>query len=122
MVEIGRKDFDIDEIIKKMHNPKIGAISVYLGTVREFPEGMGLEFEENDSAVRELEKIEKRAIDRFNIEDISIIHRTGFLGISENILLVAVSASHREPAFDACRRIIDEIKNLHKSWGRELSK
>ena len=122
MVEIRRKNFDIDEIIKKMHNPKIGAISVYLGTVREFPEGMGLEFEENDSAVQELEQIEKRAIDRFDIEDISIIHRTGFLGISENILLVAVSASHREPAFDACRRIIDEIKDLHKSWGRELSK
>jgi molybdopterin synthase catalytic subunit len=122
MVEIGRKDFDIDEIIRKMQNPKIGAISVYLGTVREFPEGMGLEFEENDSAVRELEQIEKRAIDRFDIEDISIIHRTAFLGISENILLVAVSASHREPAFDACRQIIDEIKDLHKSWGRELSK
>jgi molybdopterin synthase catalytic subunit len=122
MVEIVRKDFDIDDITKKMHNPKIGAISVYLGTVREFPGGIGLEFEENDSAVRELEQIEKRAIDRFDIEDISIIHRTGFLGISENILLVAVSASHREPAFDACRRIIDEIKNLHKSWGRELSK
>ena len=117
-----RKDFDIDDITKKMHNPKIGAISVYLGTVREFPEGMGLEFKENDRAVRELEQIEKRAIDRFDIEDISIIHRTGFLGISENILLVAVSASHREPAFHACRRIIDEIKDLHKSWGRELSK
>ena len=122
MVEIRRKNFDIDEIIKKMHNPKIGAISVYLGTVREFPEGMGLEFEENDSAVQELEQIEKRAIDRFDIEDISIIHRTGFLDIAEDILLVAVSASHREPAFDACRRIIDEIKDLHKSWGRELSK
>jgi len=122
MVEIGKKDFDIDEIIKKMHNPKIGAISVYVGTVREFPEGMGLEFEENDSAVRELEQIEKRAIDRFDIKDISIIHRTGFLGILENILLVAVSASHREPAFYACIRIIDEIKDLHKSWGRELSK
>jgi molybdopterin synthase catalytic subunit len=122
MVEIVRKEFDIDDITQKMHNPKIGAISVYLGTVREFPGGKGLEFEENDSAVRELEQIEKRAIDRFDIEDISIIHRTGFLGISENILLVAVSASHREPAFDACRRIIDEIKDLHKSWGRELSK
>ena len=120
MVEIGKTDFDIDEVIKKMHNPKIGAISVYVGTVRAFPEGMGLEFEENDSAVQELEQIEKRAIDRFDIEDISIIHRTGFLGVSENILLVAISASHREPAFDACRSTIDEIKDLHKSWGREL--
>jgi molybdopterin synthase catalytic subunit len=122
MVEIRREDFDIDKIIKKMHSPKIGAISIYLGTVREFPKGMGLEFEDNNRAFLKLKEIEKRAIDRFDIEDISIIHRIGFLGISENILLVAVSAPHREPAFDACRSIIDEIKDLHKSWGKDVSK
>lgn len=122
MVEIATEDFDIDKIIKRMHSPKIGAISIYLGTVREFRKGMGLEFEDNNRAVLKLKEIEKRAIGRFDIEDISIIHRTGFLGISENILLIAVSASHREPAFDACRSIIDEIKDFHKSWGREISK
>ena len=122
MIEIRREDFDIDEIIKKMRSPRIGAISIYLGTVREFPKGIGLAFEDDDRAVLKLKEIEKTAIDRFDIEDISIIHRTGFLGISENILLIAVSASHREPAFDACRSIIDEIKDFHKSWGRELSK
>ena len=122
MVEIRRENFSIDEITRKMHDPKIGALSIYLGTVREFLEGMGLEFEDDNRAVRELEEIEKRAISRFDIEDVAIIHRTGFLGISENILLVAVSASHREPAFDACRSIIDEIKSFHKSWGKELSR
>ena len=122
MVEIRRENFSIDEITGKMQDPKIGAISIYVGTVREFPEGVGMEFGENGSAVRELEAIEKRAINRFDIKDVAIIHRTGFLGISENILLIAVSASHRGPAFDACRTIIDEIKDLHKSWGKELSK
>ena len=122
MIEIRREDFSIDEITRKMQDPKIGAISVYLGTVREFPEGMGLEFEDDNRAVRELEAIEKRAINRFDIKDVSIIHRTGFLGISENILLIAVSAPHREPAFNACRSMIDEIKDLHKSWGKDVSK
>lgn len=122
MIEIRREDFDIDEIIKKMHSPKIGAISIYLGTVREFPNGIGLEFEDDNRAVQKLKEIEKIAMDRFDIEDISIIHRIGFLGISENILSVAVSASHREPAFDACRNVIDEIKDLHKSWGKEVPK
>ncbi len=122
MIEIRREDFDIDEIIKKMHSPKIGAISIYLGTVREFPNGIGLEFEDDNRAVQKLKEIEKIAMDRFDIEDISIIHRSGFLGISENILLIAVSAPHREPAFVACRSIIDEIKDLHKSWGKEVPK
>jgi len=122
MIEIRREDFSVDDITKKMMNPKIGAISIYLGTVREFPRGLGLEFEDDNHAVRKLEEIEKRAIDRFDVEEVAIVHRVGFLGISENILLVAVSAAHREPAFDACRSIIDDIKDFHKSWGKEVPK
>jgi molybdopterin synthase catalytic subunit len=122
MIEIRRKDFSIDEITKKMKNPKIGALSIYLGTVREFPEGLGLEFENDNHAIQKLEEIEKRAINKFDVEDVAIIHRVGFLGISENILLVAVAASHRGPAFDACRSIIDDIKDFHKSWRKEVPK
>jgi molybdopterin synthase catalytic subunit len=122
MIEIRREDFSIDEITKRMKSPKIGAISIYLGTVREFPQGLGLEFEDENHAVQKLEEIEKRAIDKFDVEDVAIIHRVGFLGISENILLVAVSASHRGPAFDACRSIINDIKDFHKSWRKEVPK
>jgi len=122
MIEIRREDFSIDEITKKMKSPKIGALSIYLGTAREFPEGLGLEFKNDNHAVQQLGEIEKRAIHRFDVEDVAIIHRVGFLGISENILLVAVSASHRQPAFDACRSIIDDIKDFHKSWSKEVPK
>ncbi len=122
MIEIRREDFSIDEITKKMRSPKIGALSIYLGTVREFPEGLGLEFEEDNHAAQKLEEIAKRARNRFDVEDVAIAHRVGFLGITENILLVAVSASHRGPAFDACRSIIDDIKDFHKSWGQEVTK
>jgi len=122
MIEIRKEDFSVDEIIKKMKDPKIGAISIYLGTVREFPGGLGLEFEDDNQAVRKLEEIETRAVDKFDVEDVAIVHRVGLLGISENIVLVAVSASHREPAFNACRSIIDDIKDFHKSWGKEVPK
>ena len=122
MIEIKRDDFCVDEIVKKMRVPNIGALSIYVGTVRDFPEGVGMEFEDNDDVARKLNEIEERAIGRYEIEDVAIMHRVGFLGVSESILLVAVSASHREPAFSACRSIIDDIKDLHKSWGSEVSK
>jgi molybdopterin synthase catalytic subunit len=122
MIEIRREDFSIDEVTERLKGPGIGAISIYLGTVREFPEGLGVEFEENNHAVHRLEDIAGRAIHRFDVRDVAIIHRVGLLGISENILLVAVSAAHRGPAFDACRSIIDDIKDFHKSWGREVRK
>ena len=122
MIEIRREDFSVDEAVKNMKDPKIGAILVYLGTVREFPEGRGLEFDNDNHAIQKLEEIEKRVIDRFPIEDVAIVHRVGLLGVSDNILLVAVSSPHREPAFHACRSIIDDIKDLHKSWGKEVLK
>ena len=122
MIEIRRDDFCVDEIIKKMKAPKIGALAFYLGTVREFTEGVGLEFEDSSQAARILGEIRERAISRFDVDDVAIVHRVGFLGISENIVLVAVSAAHRESAFAACQSIIDDIKDLHKSWGREVSR
>jgi molybdopterin synthase catalytic subunit len=122
MIEITREDFCVDEIIKKMKAPKIGALSIYVGTVREFPEGVGLEFADNDRAAHELREIRERAINRFGVEDVAIVHRVGHLGVSENVVLVAVSASHREAAFTACRSIIDDIKDLHKSWVKVISK
>jgi molybdopterin synthase catalytic subunit len=122
MVEIRKTDFSIDEVVKKMRSPRIGAILTYLGTVRKFPEGSGLEFEDDKNAIQRLEEIRQKAIDRFDIKDVAIIHRVGFLPVSENILLIAVSASRREPAFDACRSIIDEIKDFHTQWKKEVRK
>jgi molybdopterin synthase catalytic subunit len=122
MVEIRRGDFCVDEVIRKMKAPKIGALSIYVGTVREFPEGVGMEFADNDQAAQRLREIRERAINRFDVEDVAIVHREGLLGVSENIVLVAVSASHREAAFSACRIVIDDIKDLHKSWVKVVSK
>jgi len=122
MIEIKRGDLSVDEIVKKLKSPRVGAIVTYLGTVREFPEGTGLEFEDDGNAIQKLEEIRTRAIDRFDIEDVAIVHRVGFLSVSEDILLVAVSASRREPAFNACKGIIDDIKDFHKSWKREVPK
>ena len=121
MIEIKREDFSVDEIIRKMKAPRIGALSVYVGTVREFPGGVGLEFADYDQAAQKLSQIREIAISGFDVEDVAIVHRVGLLGVSENILLVAVSAPHREAAFSACRKIIDDIKDLHKSWVREVS-
>ncbi len=122
MIEIRREDFSLDEVIKKMKSPRIGVILTYLGTVREFPKGAGLKFESDKNAIQKLAEIREKAIDRFDIEDVTIIHRVGVLSVSENMLLIAVSASRRKPAFDACKRIIDNIKDFHKSGKVEVMK
>ncbi len=120
MIQLTKEDFSVDEAVGRMKNPGVGVILTYVGMVREFPEGLGLEFESSSDALERLEDIREMAISAFDVEDVAIIHRTGFLRLSDNILLVAVSASHRGAAFDACQRIIDEIKTLHESWAKEV--
>ena len=122
MIELRQEDLSIDETVKRMKSPRIGAILTYLGTVREFPSGNGLEFQTDNSAIQKLEAIREKTIHEFDVEEVAIIHRVGFLPISENIVLVAVSAAHRWAAFDACKSIIDDIKDFHKSWKKEVVK
>jgi molybdopterin synthase catalytic subunit len=90
--------------------------------VREFPEGAGLKFGDNDQSVHKLRQMNEKVISRFDVEDVAIVYRVGFLGVSENIVLVAVSAAHRDPASSACRSIMDDIKELHESWVKAVSK
>jgi molybdopterin synthase catalytic subunit len=120
MIQLTKEDFSVDEALRGMKDPGVGAMLTYVGTVREFPEGLGLEFESSGDAFERLEDIREMTISAFDVKDVAIIHRTGFLRVSDNILLVAVSAPHRGAAFDACRRIIDEIKALHESWAKEV--
>ena len=123
MIEVRKGDFSADEFIAGMKKPEIGAIVVYVGTVRNFSAGKqieSLEFAVDDRTIsKRLEEIEKAARDNFDIADIVIVHRVGTLRVSDNILLIAVSAAHRESAFNACGYIIDNIKIAHALWSKE---
>ncbi len=51
-----------------------------------------------------------------------IIHRIGRLSVGENILIIVVSAGHREGAYAGSRHIIEEIKKSVPIWKKELTK
>ena len=123
MIEIKSEDISIDEVVPKLKAPEIGAVVTYLGTVRDSSadgeKAEQLEFEYHENMQGQLEEVRKESKDKFNIKDVAIIHRVGSLKVRENILLVAVSASHRESAFEACKFIINELKYLHELWRKE---
>ncbi len=126
MGEVRRGDFSADEAIARVKSPGIGGIVVYVGTVRSFSGGKdieSLEFAVDDQTIsRRLEQIEQEARNKFNIADIVIVHRVGTLRVSDNILLIAVAAAHREAAFAATQHIIDSIKMAHALWLKETVK
>ncbi len=121
MIEITENDISIEDVIDSIRTPEAGAIVIFLGTVRSEPELKGLELESyKDMAMEKFDEIRSNVIERFSILDLSVIHRIGKLSVGENIVAIAVSASHRAEAFSACRYVIDELKVKTPIWKKEL--
>lgn len=125
MIEIRESDFSVDDVIARMKRREVGAIVTFLGTVRGRSKGREVEklqFETyKEMAMEKLKEIKEIAMRRFEIEDVAIIHRVGALAVSENIVLIAVSAEHRKDAFAACEFLIDELKNVVPIWKKEFT-
>ncbi len=117
---ITKSDFSIDELVKKLKTPEIGAIVTFLGVVRGDGGIQGMNVETyRDMAESELEKLEKEAREKFDIEAVEIVHREGALNVGENIVVILVGAKHRKEAFRACEYVIDELKERVPIWKAE---
>ena len=58
-------------------------------------------------------------IKKWEIENVTVIHRVGKLFPRDNIVYVGVSSRHRQNAFDACNFIIDWLKTNAPFWKSE---
>ena len=119
---IAEEDFSIDELVRKMKKPEIGAIVSYLGMVRDEDseiKGMEIRISEGEAG-EELENLKRKALDKFDIEAVEIVHREGSLKVGDNIALILVGAKHRKEAFRACEYLIDVLKMTKAIRRREL--
>src|SRR5467141_661559 len=100
-----------------------GGIVLSVGTIRDQTNGKkvkGLEYEVyRRMAERQIVKLEKEIRKRWPIKSIRLVHREGKLKVGEVSVVVAVSAAHREEAFEAARYAIDRIKESFPIWKRE---
>jgi molybdopterin synthase catalytic subunit len=100
-----------------------GGYVSFEGWVRDHNEGQGvrrLEYEAFEAlAVREGDRIVAEALGRFPIRHALCLHRVGVLAVGEMAVWVGVSAEHRSEAFDACRYIIDAVKQRVPIWKKE---
>ncbi len=105
-------------------SPQSGGIDVFIGTVRDVTKGktvMRLEFEAyKNMAIKEMEKIAEQTFEKWPVQKILIHHRVGVLQIGEIPVIIAVSAAHRDAAFEACRYLIDTLKQTVPMWKKEI--
>ena len=109
---ITEQDFFLDELVRKMKNPEIGAIVTFLGVVRADKTLKRLEIEIKDEtkAEKELERLKREALEKFDVEAVEIVHRKGSLEAGANIVAILVGAKHRKEAFRACEYLIDVLR------------
>ncbi|MDN3549043.1 molybdenum cofactor biosynthesis protein MoaE [Mucilaginibacter aquaedulcis] len=114
---------NIQSCIDWIMSPESGGIDVFIGTVRNATKGktvFKLDFEAYEPmAISEMEKIAKQALEKWPVQKVLIHHRTGTLQIGEVPVIIAVSAAHRDAAFDACRYVIDTLKQTVPIWKKE---
>ena len=126
-VKIQIEDFDVGLELSKLQlaSPSIGAVVSFVGQVRDVNDGdtiNTLTLEHYPIMTEKaLAAIESEAKTRWNTIDSLIIHRVGTLLPRDQIVLVAVSGTHRGEAFHACEFIMDYLKTSAPFWKKEAT-
>jgi len=127
----------LGELADRLAVPEDGAFVGFLGRTRSTPgtPAPGQEAEAARHAGRAVESLEYEThetmaltvlaaiadeiADRFGVERVAIVHRTGEVPLGESSIAVGAAAPHRDAAFTAARYAIDETKARAPIWKAE---
>lgn len=123
MIEITETTLDHAALTEQVRSHGAGAVCTFLGTVREFTGSRrtdSLRYEAYpEMALKKMAELEDEARRRWPIIDVAMVHRVGHLNLGEVSVVVAVSCPHRHDAFEACRWLIDTLKEVVPIWKKE---
>ncbi|HEX9443012.1 MAG TPA: molybdenum cofactor biosynthesis protein MoaE [Candidatus Binatia bacterium] len=124
MFRVVREPIGIEELVRSVGDPAAGAVATFIGTTRNHNDGRSVIALDYDAypemAEKELRRIGDDAGKKWKIERMAITHRVGPVAIGEASVVIAVSAAHRDDAFQACRFAIEEIKKTVPIWKKEI--
>lgn len=125
MVRIQREDFDVSAELAALRrsNPRVGAVACFVGLVRDANDGREVRAMTLEHYPGMTEKAIAAIVDeargRWDVLEVSVIHRVGELRPTEQVVLVAVASAHRGLAFAACEFIMDYLKTRAPFWKKE---
>jgi len=103
--------------------PAEGALGTFVGVVRKNSLGKEVEYlvyeAYDDMALKKMTQIIEEAHSKWEITRAAIVHRKGRLEIGDVAVSIAVAAPHRAPALEACRYIIERLKEDVPIWKME---
>lgn len=123
MIVLTADPIDYAALTERVRSNRAGAVCLFLGTVRELTGVRRTDFLEYEAYPRmaeaKLAELLAEARRRWPVVEAGITHRVGRLELGEIAVAVAVSAPHRAEAFEACRWLMDTIKEVVPIWKKE---
>ncbi|MFB5284779.1 MULTISPECIES: molybdenum cofactor biosynthesis protein MoaE [Peribacillus] len=124
LFEITHSPISVEALISKVSRREAGAITTFIGTVREFTKGkktLSLEYQAYEPmAVKMLSQIGDEIQQKWPDALTAITHRVGKLDITEVAVVIAVSSPHRKTAYEANEYAIERIKQIVPIWKKEF--
>ncbi len=113
----------VDAAVAEVRDDAAGAIATFVGTTRAHSRGrdvIHLEYEAYEGMAEQvMADLAARLVERHELCQVAIHHRTGRVEIGETSVVIAVSAPHRAAALAACHEAIDELKVSVPLWKKE---
>lgn len=108
------------------HDPQAGAVVVFWGAVRATEGGReitGIEYEAHQAmAEHQMQVVAAGASEKFDLREVFVRHRIGFVPAAQPSVVVRVSSGHRGAAFAASQWIMDELKRVVPIWKHPVFK
>ena len=127
LIDIRETPLSVDEVVRAVADPAAGGTALFVGTVRDVdptvdPDALvaRLDYSSHPTAMARLTDVAERIAADSDVIALAAVHRVGELAVGETAVIVAAAARHRDEAFAAARRLIDDLKAEVPIWKNEV--
>lgn len=121
LIAVRATALSVDEVFRAVGDPAAGGTALFVGTVRDHDgdaragvERLG--YSSHPSAEAEMRRVAEKVAAEYPVRALAAVHRVGDLVVGDLAVVVAVSCAHRGEAFEACRKLIDDLKHEVPIW------
>ncbi|MDX6738848.1 molybdenum cofactor biosynthesis protein MoaE [Actinocorallia sp. A-T 12471] len=125
LLDIRETPLSVDEVVAAVQDAAAGGTAFFAGTVRDHDRAQdgaeskavtALSYSAHPSALERLREVMEKIAADIPVVALAAVHRVGDLAIGDHAVVVAAAAPHRGEAFEACRRLIDDLKHEVPIW------
>ncbi len=123
-VRVVQEPPSIDRCAAAVLGPDAGGMVTFTGVVRRTSKGREVERLEYEAYASMAGKVMREIAEELEAElpgvRLAVEHRVGKLVVGDIAVVIAAAAPHRAEAFDACRAMIDRLKERVPIWKKEI--